>query len=258
MRGIPETLFKYVPNSTQAIENLKNQVLYFGSPSKFNDPFECAFSPQIGTPSAVATNAIAARLFSNGLIDSDLLQQFLRDESDIWIGQFKASLEKMISENLDHSFKTIGVSCFSACNDNILMWSHYADRHEGFCLEFRTEFEPFTKARPVTYLSGLPVIDPSDIFLAEDFEKVFQLLCTKSEDWRYEHEWRVIKDTFGPATYRKHLLKAIYFGAKATDDTIAHVSKLVEESSSHFTLHRGHMSKSKFKIEFSAITANVR
>lgn len=40
-------------------------------------------------------------------------------------------------------FKKSYVSCFSETNDNFLMWSHYASRHTGICLEFTIKNKSF-------------------------------------------------------------------------------------------------------------------
>ena len=47
----PLLLYKYEAFSAQSLENLKNQVIYFGSPLRFNDPYDCALSPSIAEPS---------------------------------------------------------------------------------------------------------------------------------------------------------------------------------------------------------------
>ena len=39
---MPPFLYKYESLTTQSLENLKNQVIYFGSPANFNDPDDCA------------------------------------------------------------------------------------------------------------------------------------------------------------------------------------------------------------------------
>ena len=39
-----------------------------------------------------------------------------------------------------------GVACFTTELNNILMWSHYADGHKGFCLEFDTNFFKFQQS----------------------------------------------------------------------------------------------------------------
>lgn len=40
-------------------------------------------------------------------------------------------------------FKKSCVSCFSETNNNFLMWSHYASKHTGICLEFTIENKSF-------------------------------------------------------------------------------------------------------------------
>lgn len=47
----PRLLYKYEPFSTQSLLNLKRQVIYFGSPLMFNDPYDCALTPNIVIPS---------------------------------------------------------------------------------------------------------------------------------------------------------------------------------------------------------------
>ena len=64
----PASLYKYEAFSTQSLLNLKGQVIYFGSPLKFNDPYDCALTPNIIDP-------IEAELFAVRdayLMESDL------------------------------------------------------------------------------------------------------------------------------------------------------------------------------------------
>jgi hypothetical protein len=79
--------------------------------------------------------------------------------------------------------------CFSRSWNNILMWSHYADRHKGICLGFDV---PDECAREVEYLT-----DPIDVgdfseATAEAELRVLNLnFGAKYEGWRYEQEIRV-------------------------------------------------------------------
>jgi hypothetical protein len=67
------------------------------------------------------------------------------------------------------------------------MWSHYAEAHTGICLEFDTNHPLFGKATiKVIYLSTYPALDLVD----EGVEALF----TKSADWSYEAEWRLIAE----------------------------------------------------------------
>ncbi|MDP1624023.1 MAG: DUF2971 domain-containing protein [Bacteroidales bacterium] len=45
---------------------------------------------------------------------------------------FKSELERLAKKFLENSFTT----CFSSTNKDFLMWSHYATKHSGICLEF--------------------------------------------------------------------------------------------------------------------------
>ena len=59
---------------------------------------------------------------------------FRRDQFGFTIStlRFERELERLSKKFLGNSY----ASCFSARNDNFLMWSHYASKHSGVCLEF--------------------------------------------------------------------------------------------------------------------------
>jgi hypothetical protein len=48
---------------------------------------------------------------------------------------FKNELQRLTQKFLENSYTT----CFSATNNDFLMWSHYASKHSGICLEFTIE-----------------------------------------------------------------------------------------------------------------------
>ena len=126
---------------------------------------------------------------------------------------FLASIRK----RLDDSF---GVLSLSAVPDHILMWSHYADSHKGFALELdaRDAFfdqrifpsDPLRCVRPVSYEHERP---PRALFESRywlrsnetattDLDEYMAgvLLLTKSSDWSYEQEWRMIIPLAGART----------------------------------------------------------
>jgi len=49
--------------------------------------------------------------------------------------KFKNELDRITNKFLKNSY----VTCFSETNDDFLMWSHYASKHSGICLEFNLE-----------------------------------------------------------------------------------------------------------------------
>ncbi|KNE87154.1 hypothetical protein PSTG_19467, partial [Puccinia striiformis f. sp. tritici PST-78] len=51
------------------------------------------------------------------------------------------------SKIFDALNKSIGIFCLSEKPDSELMWSHYADSHQGFVIEFETECSFFNQRR---------------------------------------------------------------------------------------------------------------
>jgi hypothetical protein len=78
--------------------------------------------------------------------------------------------------------------CLTPFPDSTLMWSHYADNHRGLCLEFSTDHSLFGSALEVQYLSSYPQWSPQALV---DATSVHPLL-TKSKDWSYEGEYRIV------------------------------------------------------------------
>lgn len=108
--------------------------------------------------------------------------------------------------NMQKTANRFRVSCFAQSPYSMLMWSHYANNHQGFCIEYETP--DYSKENENIYLNLFPVIytntrtpltklslnwnatgslSHSDIW---DFYKY--CLLSKSLDWKYQQEWRLI------------------------------------------------------------------
>jgi hypothetical protein len=92
---------------------------------------------------------------------------------------------------------------FSAINDSILMWSHYADNHRGFCVEYdleRLQPEHFFRRSlyPIIYsdcLYDLTGFCEKLVGSSRDkFSPMSPLvpLLHKFQGWSYEQEWRLV------------------------------------------------------------------
>ena len=42
----------------------------------------------------------------------------------------------MLEDEIKERFREFGVACFTPIWNNGLMWSHYADSHAGYCVEY--------------------------------------------------------------------------------------------------------------------------
>lgn len=108
---------------------------------------------------------------------------------------FGLSLQRRFGE-------TLGILSMSAVPDSLLMWAHYGDSHRGFAIEFDADHPFFHRgvgdgyvaiARPVTYDSKRPAfVTPGQ--LGADWINTYltRLLLTKSPEWAYEQEWRML------------------------------------------------------------------
>jgi hypothetical protein len=93
--------------------------------------------------------------------------------------------QKSLEEHKPGVSKLVGFNSFSPTCTNILLWSHYGQKHQGICLGFDVNSE---HVRPVDYATDVQVIGPLSV---QDLGcLVERLLYTKYKDWVYEQEIR--------------------------------------------------------------------
>jgi hypothetical protein len=250
---VPPRLYKYESWSLQALENLKRQVIYFGSPRKFNDPYDCALLPNLEELTDLEVEQLRSVYLERPDIPHEARQQFtLLDTSSLKATLMRASragFEKTISEFLDNR----GVACFSEKNDDLLMWSHYGGSYKGFCLEFDTQTAAFERVRQVTYTVKPPTLSVANVLpknIPDDI--VSTLFCTKSESWAYEKEWRALHKTAGTSyCYESSVLTGVYFGPDIDPQSMDMVCLILRGQNEHVKFWRGERSTSEFKVKFS-------
>ena len=205
-------IYKYIDCDFKKLATAKRNQLWMSSPEDFNDPFDCNL-PIRDNFSAEDFEAIM-RLGSQRLgVDPPDRSVFLsatEDEKRQFIQNSNEQFRLMIT--------SFGVCCFSKVWDSILMWSHYADRHQGICLGYdETEFmkqhpEVLNKVR---YCTHYPDVELTEI--PRDFNGMLKkYLLTKYVDWRYEQEWRliIIEDACRKRVSSPFPIKEIIVGVK--------------------------------------------
>lgn len=184
----PASLYKYYRDTPENIDAVKNNKMWYSAPCNFNDVFDCGISID------------EKKVFNEAL-------KLLSGNSRILPGSNAwKNLQLIIKKNMkelqaefDSLKDTTGVSCLSESKDSLLMWAHYANNHRGFCVEYDlleiNRSLRFT-AVPVIYSEEktcFDFFDPQSI--GKDTWKLFiQSLTSKSPEWRYEKEWRIIRD----------------------------------------------------------------
>ncbi len=150
--------------------------------------------------------------------------------------------------NILRKYATIG--CLCEQRDSILMWSHYADSHKGFLLEYNAQQllieSAINKALllPVDYkqlrynateLVLSNVLNTLGLKLSGWNElQVLEVMLRKSIEWGYEKEWRVIrfpKNESGIGLVADTFVfkpSAIYYGSKISTEDRAKLHAIAE------------------------------
>ena len=198
-------LCKYVP--PERVDILTGGRIRFTQPTVFNDPFE--MSPRLNGLLTAADILADDEMMQRAQEEFDGLADDIR--SRIEFDQFLEKFVEVINDGvagkgiLDEVRHTLiarflsqtGVLTMAERPDNLLMWSHYADQHRGFVIEFdtdhpffdqrRSDDDHFHHVRKVLYSDERPTTVLS-AFLGES------TLLTKSAEWEYEQEWRMLID----------------------------------------------------------------
>lgn len=170
-------VYKY----TNRLEILVNSSLRFTQPDQLNDPLES--HPNF----------------------KELIEDIKKRKTAGLDSTTAAKISDAIEKNAPHDIASmiselnIGFLSLTNIPDNELMWSHYADSHKGFVLGFDGDHQFFKRDNPrkITGLrlvkySSTRIIPPDAGFVPSDLAEV--LFFTKSTDWSYEGEVRVMAD----------------------------------------------------------------
>jgi hypothetical protein len=166
--------------------------LYFSRPCGFSDAWDSRpffDANRIDDPSwREETAQWLERLYEHGLSELEPMahqrfRRILRENGEI--------LKRMVNEAnamAEWMNDVFRVFCFSIYADHPLIWAHYTDGHKGICLEFETNTVFFAEAGQVLYREDFPAM-PLKI---KDESEALPPLLTKSHDWSYEAEYRLI------------------------------------------------------------------
>jgi len=124
--------------------------------------------------------------------------------------------------------KNTCVCCFSWDWSNPLMWTFYAQEHQGFCLGYSTNGELLRRARPVLYThSPAEVLHLKDPATGND-----ALSFCKSTDWHFEKEWRVCLLEQGPKRVElaKEELISVHVGYRMKEQQLEELKKALRNA----------------------------
>lgn len=249
-------LYKYVSfDEDMLVLNLISQYsMKFSAPSAFNDPFDCnphyksSASPQSDRPD------LFALINTPHKSPSDRLRARQRAVNRTNIAFDSGAFH-------EDSMSRIGIVSLSRTPWHVLMWSHYANKHTGFVVEF-LEPQEFSEGAdgehsrwlvpfPVKYVTERPVIKRWSQMSQADVENVF---LAKSTEWVYEQEERVIDYIRGPGiySYEPSIIKSVIAGCNISDEHFSALSAAVKEANRNravkIALYRAEIDPKKYQL----------
>jgi Protein of unknown function (DUF2971) len=174
-------IYKYRSYDAHLIDNIKNHTFWFPRVADLNDPFELDFTVD-NLSEFIARWSVSDKNISE--TEKKALDTYIRETAT---EEFKTNL---IESTIRRCKESLLVYSASISAEIPLLWSHYANGHEGVCMEIEYNGlpPPAYIFKDVDYISQPQIATPEK---GVDTLILFQ----KHIDWAYECEIRlVIKD----------------------------------------------------------------
>ncbi|RXJ50066.1 DUF2971 domain-containing protein [Gelidibacter gilvus] len=243
-KQLPQYVYRMRTVNRYLFDTLINGEMWFSNPSDFNDPFDCDINMKIQNSSQEKIQ---------NYFEKYLVKHFgIKELSGIDKNRItREEFEKLINIVSKRVTQRKGVACFMSNCENLLMWAHYANSHKGISLKFDIleDIEFFSPAKKVIYTRDYPEYD----YLNDKNDFVNQMFFTKSEDWEYEGEVRILKDKNGNYQFNPNSLKEVIFGCKISDGDKKTLIKIIKNYYPNTKLIQAKKNESKFGLEFNEI-----
>lgn len=256
---INRCLSRYHVINDNLIASLMGSYLWFSNPLEFNDPYDCNLDFDFeNTPEELE---FFFREINNSPQNAHL--KFNEEQFQFHLTNCIKNPEILRSRNREqriNEVNKIGICCFSENDDKLLMWSHYADKHQGVCLTFDIDEDNsiFLIPYSVEYRATYPQVN----FIRERgyLKPKRFLIATKSLEWSYEAEVRVVRDDTRPpyrgaVNFNKRALVAVKFGYRSSTDEQLRVRKALTQAGGyeHVRFYLAKLKHLGFGIEYEEI-----
>lgn len=216
-------LCKFRKIDRNLLDSLIRDYIYFSHPIQLNDPFDCKIK--------ITKSLNCAIKLSKGK-SKDKLSQL--------------NSAQTFFDNLNEKLSNSGIFSCSYNKNNAslrepLLWAHYADRHKGICLVYNIPEEYILSnsmgGAPVDYHNN-PLTNyflkwgkTSNRIDADKFivKLIRKYLTIKGKSWKYENEYRLIRNNAGEFQLDKSLLKFVCYGLNTPDKDRKLINSLLKK-----------------------------
>lgn len=254
-----------------AVDLIRTGRLWFSDPSRFNDPFDFVPGFQtMQTRARIHIDRLREAVRWQGGFSRLSRKDFLDATSTEYEKRLRKVRKKFLTEHSEFRSdfaKHFRVTCFSADNDNILMWSHYAAYHSGVCIGIHPAKMRLAPEKALRWK-----VSYNDKRLPIDHTKSNEIAFRKAKAWKYENEWRVVmavedlksgqrpvehvykdRPPFDEGLFWKlqwDAIESVRFGVFVDRKKRARILKLLlEKKRSHIRAIQMHLSIGEFRLE---------
>lgn len=265
---LPQKLYRYRPINEFLEDTLKNDIAFLNQANSFNDPYDSgltvdynetylnkikesvliefckkyhylipdqtfdSFLSEVQTLTRDVPLKYLGYLLGKTLSQDENVIEDIDSKISFFIEQTYDIYENHVKELHDKYQSTVYAACFSETNDNILMWSHYAQFHAGICIEYDFSNINYTSRllltlSPVKYSNEL--FDMNRYSKRKPIDKIQLATLSKYDCWKYENEWRLISILKEEQRFKLNKPTAVILGTKISEVDKIWISKLCAE-----------------------------
>lgn len=239
---VPKKLYKYRPFNVRTLRLLAEGESYYADPKSFNDPLDCRPVVSVDTDLTTLEKICYRMLVLARDKEKALARMGEHRYLSTQFGDYKIdpnatefyvdSVRREVQGLLYSKLKSLGVLSLAARWNCPLMWSHYADQHQGLCIEYDTIDHHCKNLAPINYRTSgeikVSVVYEWVIGKSVEARNAIRdaFFYAKAAQWRYEKEWRDVVSSPGAAD-RPIAIDAVHFGMCCDSSVRTSVVKLL-------------------------------
>lgn len=291
-------LYRYFRNIDYAIEEIETGKIYLPFSDSFNDPFDCkivnngeALNSTVKFDKELIIymvnrillecNDFFVEFYKQGYDFGKMEKSFFQNTKDkdlissleyvSYVHKFckRSDSLKEFVQKLEQSYVEKQplvalpkrVACFSEKKDSILMWSYYADKHNGVCLEYNPSILDFNNQDNIKLYNGLQKVYYSEnqynnAQYFKDYEDLNNMFFNKALCWAHEQEWRlVINENIDRITFP--CLTGVYLGVnfrdKYNEEKFQKLIRTVIKDKNQVGLFEAQINHEKYVLDFKKL-----
>ncbi len=243
------SLYKYRTFNSYSLDCLTENTVWLAKPESFNDPFDC--NVEVNEKFSIKRYKRYLKEVGKGIgVPRKLIRRKMEDDIAS-VNTLTDDAYQELQERIrvsDEISRNMGVFCLTEKPDDILMWSHYADNHRGFCIEYKRSEANYLGAvatdifkydssfqieaiitKPIIYSEDYPNVRVLDLLTLKTWDPLYSMILTKAKQWEYEKKWRMTGHKGGVRIPSPGEVQSIIFGLRMPQEQRAKLEGILSD-----------------------------